>query len=154
MYSLRRMAIQKLDRTTVTESAKRLSVGHTNTSSSINRRYLSRCNVIDIQGLVQNNKELKSRIMLHGIRRVKAVAQRPSTLDAAAREAIDPTNMVKRLICELNEATNAAKQALAESLVPQECQALLVEWTKRQQRLRKVCCIPRRSELGRVSSMM
>ncbi|KAJ1038699.1 hypothetical protein NDA10_003037 [Ustilago hordei] len=82
MYLLQCMMIQMLDCTSVTEGAKRLSVGHLIASSQIVKSYLSQCNVIDIQGLVQRGKESKNCIMLHGLHHVKAITDTPSSLHA------------------------------------------------------------------------
>ena len=95
MYSLRRMTIQTLDCTLVTEGAKRLSVGHLIASSQIVKSYLSRRNVLDIQGLVQRGKESKNHIMLHGLGRVKAITDTPNSLHAVANAGVESMTIIQ-----------------------------------------------------------
>ncbi|SOV06453.1 uncharacterized protein UDID_17470 [Ustilago sp. UG-2017a] len=98
MYSLRRMTIQMLDCTSVTEGAKRLSVGHSIASSQIVKSYLSRCNIVDIQGLVQRGKESKNRIMLLGLHHVKAITDTPSSLHAVGIAGVESMPIIQRLV--------------------------------------------------------
>ncbi|SOV02554.1 uncharacterized protein UDID_19563 [Ustilago sp. UG-2017a] len=68
--------------------------------------YLSRRNIVDIQGLVQRGKESKNHIMLHGLCRVKAITDTPNSLHA------------------YNQAKVALSSASAQGLPAHEYQAL------------------------------
>ncbi|SAM78626.1 uncharacterized protein UBRO_20035 [Ustilago bromivora] len=95
MYSLRRMTIQMLDCTSVTEGEKRLPVGHSIASSQIVKSYLSRHNAIDIQGLVQRGKESKNHIMLHGLHCVKAITDTPNSLHAVGIAGVKSMRIIQ-----------------------------------------------------------
>ena len=103
-----------LQRMTITEGAKRLSVGHPITSLMMVKSYLSRRNVVDIQRLVQNGKEQKQWIMLHSLHQVKQIPQQPSSL-SASNVAIEQMPNIQRLSHEHQQTVNALKQALAQS---------------------------------------
>ncbi|KAJ1580016.1 hypothetical protein NDA12_005593 [Ustilago hordei] len=135
MYTLRRMTIQTLDCTSVTEGAKRLSVGHSLASSQIVKSYLSRRNVVDIQGLVQRGKESKNRIMLHGLRRVKAITDTPTSLHAVGIAGVESMPIIQRLVRECNQAKVALSDASAQGLPAHEYQALKVDHNKKLMRL-------------------
>ncbi|KAJ1026676.1 hypothetical protein NDA13_004049 [Ustilago tritici] len=98
MYLLQHMTIQMLDHTSVTEGAKRLSVGHSIASSQIVKSYLSQCNVVDIQGLVQRGKESKNRIMLHGLHHVKAITNTPNSLHAVGIAGVESMPIIQQLV--------------------------------------------------------
>ncbi|SAM85389.1 uncharacterized protein UBRO_20906 [Ustilago bromivora] len=137
MYSLRRMPIQTLDHTSVTEGAKRLSVGHSIASSQIVKSYLSWRNVVDIQGLVQRGKESKNRIMLHGLCPVKAITDTPNSLHAVANAGVESMPIIQRLVHEYNQAKVALSDASAQGLPAHEYQALKVDHDKKMQCLAK-----------------
>ncbi|SPC64846.1 uncharacterized protein UHOD_12124 [Ustilago sp. UG-2017b] len=137
MYSLRCMTIQMLDHTSVTEGAKRLPVGHLIASSQIVKSYLSRCNVVDIQGLVQRGKESRNHIMLHGLCHVKAITDTPNSLHAVANAGVKSMLIIQRLVREYNQAKVALSDASAQGLPAHEYQALKVDHDKKMQRLEK-----------------
>ncbi|SAM84126.1 uncharacterized protein UBRO_20813 [Ustilago bromivora] len=124
MYSLQHMTIQTLDCTSVTEGAKRLSVGHLIASSQIVKSYLSRHNVIDIQGLVQRGKESKNHIMLHGLHCVKAITDTPSSLHAVGIASVESMPIIQRLVHEYNQVKVALSDASGQGLPAHEYQAL------------------------------
>ncbi|SAM82761.1 uncharacterized protein UBRO_20679 [Ustilago bromivora] len=140
MYSLRHMTIQMLDCALVTEGAKRLSVGHLIASSQIVKSYLSWCNVVDIQGLVQRGKESKNLIMLHGLHRVKAITDTPSSLHAVGIAGVESMPIIQRLVCEYNQAKVALSNAPAQGLPAHKYQALKVDHNKKMQCLEKTQC--------------
>ncbi|SAM86092.1 uncharacterized protein UBRO_20958 [Ustilago bromivora] len=140
MYSLRHMMIQMLDHTSVTEGAKRLSVGHLIASSQIVKSYLSQRNIVDIQGLVQRGKESKNRIMLHGLRHVKAITDTPNSLNAVGIADAKSMSIIQRLVHECNQAKVALSDASAQGLPAHEYQALKVDHNKKMQHLAKTQC--------------
>ncbi|SPC64348.1 uncharacterized protein UHOD_11729 [Ustilago sp. UG-2017b] len=137
MYLLRHMTIQTLDCTSVTEGAKRLSVGHSIASSQIVKSYLSWHNVVDIQGLVQRGKESKNRIMLHGLHHVKAITDTPNSLHAIAKAGVESMPIIQQLVREYNQAKVALSNASAQGLPAHEYQALKVDHDKKMQHLAK-----------------
>ncbi|SOV02092.1 uncharacterized protein UDID_18957 [Ustilago sp. UG-2017a] len=137
MYLLRHMTIQMLDCTSVTEGAKRLSVGHLIASSQIVKSYLSWCNVVDIQGLVQRGKESKNHIMLHGLHHVKAITDTLNSLHAIAKAGVESMPIVQQLMREYNQAKVALSNASAQGLPAHEYQAVKVDHDKKMQHLAK-----------------
>ncbi|SYW78246.1 uncharacterized protein UBRO2_02438 [Ustilago bromivora] len=137
MYSLQHMTIQTLDCTSVTEGAKRLSVGHLIASSQIVKSYLSRHNVIDIQGLVQRGKESKNHIMLHGLHCVKAITDTPSSLHAVGIASVESMPIIQRLVHEYNQVKVALSDASGQGLPAHEYQALKVDHNKKMKHLEK-----------------
>ncbi|SPC60975.1 uncharacterized protein UHOD_11207 [Ustilago sp. UG-2017b] len=137
MYSLRHTTIQTLDCTSVTEGAKRLSVGHSIASSQIVKSYLSRRNVVDIQGLVQRGKESKNRIMLHGLHHVKAITDTLSSLHAVGIAGVESMPIIQRLVHKYNQAKVALSDASAQGLPAHKYQALKVDHDKKMKRLEK-----------------
>ncbi|SYW76141.1 uncharacterized protein UBRO2_01212 [Ustilago bromivora] len=133
MFSLRCMTIQMLDHTSVTEGAKRHSVGHSVASSQIVKSYLSWCNVVDIQGLVQRGKESKNCIMLHGLRCVKAITDTLSSLHAVGIAGVKSMPIIQQLVHEYNLAKVALSDASAQGLPAHKYQALKVDHNKKMQ---------------------
>ncbi|SPC61666.1 uncharacterized protein UHOD_11628 [Ustilago sp. UG-2017b] len=111
MYSLRRMTIQTLDCTLIVKS------------------YLSRRNVVDIQGLVQRGKESKNHIMLHGLHHVKAITDTPNSLHAIANAGVESMPIIQRLVHKYNQAKVALSDASAQGLPAHEYQTLKVDVT-------------------------
>ncbi|SPC66311.1 uncharacterized protein UHOD_12009 [Ustilago sp. UG-2017b] len=108
------------------EGAKRLSVGHSIASSQIVKSYLSRRNIVNIQGLVQRGKESKNHIMLHGLCRVKAITDTPSSLHAVGIAGVESMPIIQQLVCKYNQAKVALSDASAQGLPAHEYQALKV----------------------------
>ncbi|KAJ1018742.1 hypothetical protein NDA13_006429 [Ustilago tritici] len=140
MYSLRHMTIQTLDCTSVTEGAKRLAVGHLIASSQIVKSYLSRHNVVDIQGLVQRGKESKNCIMLHGLHRVKTITDTPNSLHAVEIAGVESMPIIQRIVCKYNQAKVALSDASAQGLPVHEYQALKVDHNKKMKCLERTQC--------------
>ncbi|KAJ1036613.1 hypothetical protein NDA13_000144 [Ustilago tritici] len=113
MYLHRCMTFQTLDCTSVTEGAKRLSVGHLIASSAIVKSYLSQRNIVDIQGLVQRGKESKKHIVLHGLHHVKAITDTPNSLHAVGIAGIESMPTIQQLMCPAAAARELSQQLQA-----------------------------------------
>ncbi|KAJ1021438.1 hypothetical protein NDA13_005479 [Ustilago tritici] len=129
-----------LDCTSVTEGAKRLAVGHLIASSQIVKSYLSRHNVVDIQGLVQRGKESKNCIMLHGLHRVKTITDTPNSLHAVEIAGVESMPIIQRIVCKYNQAKVALSDASAQGLPVHEYQALKVDHNKKMKCLERTQC--------------
>ncbi|KAJ1033757.1 hypothetical protein NDA13_001737 [Ustilago tritici] len=118
-----------------TKGAKRLSVGHSISSSQIVKSYLSWHNIVDIQGLVQRGKESKNHIMLHGLCCVKAITDTPNSLHAVGNAGVESMPTIQQLVHKYNQAKVTLSNVSAQGLPAHEYQALKVDHEKKMQHL-------------------